>query len=198
MSQSDSISIMVAKPDINDTTSRTTVRDRLGIAPGEIVIVAPGRVHRLSGHRFAVWAASILKIAEMPVRLIIQDTGRYARNVAEFARMTGFAEQLILAGTEWPLSDLLSAADIALFLNTDGMLLCSRPFSGWHGQAQRSGAWPCRKPATANLPLRSRLTVPPTVNGKNTLLVRPDNPRQIAQAMLKIIEEKSPATVNDK
>ncbi len=33
---------------------------------------------------------------------------------------------------------------------------------GWHGQAERSGAWPCRKPATANLPLRSRLTVPPT------------------------------------
>ncbi len=180
MSQSDRTSIMVAPPDINDISSRPAVRDRLGIAPGDIVIVAAGRVHRQSGHRFAVWAVSILKIADLPVCLIIQDTGRGARDVAEFAGMTGFAEQIILAGAEWPISDLLAAADIALFLDPDD---------------PPSSAMPARLPiVAADTPTaRNR-----PANGKNVLLVRPDRPRQIAQALLKIIEDISPATVNDK
>ncbi len=180
MNLSDSTSIMVAPPDINDTSICSSVRDRLGIAPGEIVIVAPGRVSRISGHRFAVWACSILKIADLPVRLIIQNTGRYARNIAEFARMTGFGKQLILAGAEWSVSDFLSAADVALLPNPDDLPTEAMP---------------------AGLPIVAADT-PETrnrfANEKNALLERPDNPRQIARALLKIIEDRPPATVNDK
>ena len=169
---SDRTSIMVASPDINDTSSRTAVRDRLGITPGDIVIVAAGHVHRLSGHRFAVWAASILEIAKMPVRLIIQDSGRYARDVAEFAEMTGFGERIILAGAEWLVSDLLSAADIALLLDPDDLPSEAIPAG--------LGIVAADTPETRNR----------FANEKNVLLVRPDRPRQIARALLKIIEEK--------
>ncbi|MCD4699272.1 MAG: glycosyltransferase family 4 protein [Phycisphaerae bacterium] len=176
---------MIAPPDINDNSNRTAVRDRLGIATEDIVIAAPGRVHRLSGHRFAVWAASILKIADLPVRLIIQDTGRSARDVVEFAGMTGFAEQVILTGAEWSVSDILSAADIALFPDPD-----APPQSAMPAGLPIVAADTPRKvtPAAHNR----------SVSGENTLLVRSDRPREIAQTLMKIIEDILPATVNDK
>jgi len=185
MSRSNRTSIMVAPPDINDTSNRTAVRDRLGIATGDIAIAAPGRVHRLSGHRFAAWAASILKIADLPVRLIIQDTGRSARDVAEFAGMTGFAEQVILTGAEWSVSDLLSAADIALFLDPD---------------APPESAMPAGLPVVAaDTPLKVTPAAPNrSVSGKNPLLVHSNRPREIAQTLMKIIEDILPVTVNDK
>ena len=189
MSRADRTFIMVAPQDINDISSRTAVRDRLGIAPGDIAIASPGQVHRLSGHRFAVWAVSILKIADLPVRLIIQDIGPSARGVVEFAGMTGFAEQVILAGPEWSVSDLLSAADIALFLDPDALPSAKMPagLPVVAADTPRKG----HPKGTASSQNRS-------VNGKNALLVRPDHPRQIAQVLLKIIENISPAEVHDK
>ncbi|MDY7011338.1 MAG: hypothetical protein SVV80_11400 [Planctomycetota bacterium] len=185
MNRSNRISIMVAPSDINDSSNRTSIRDRLGIATGDIAIAAPGRVHRLSGHRFAVWAVSILKIADFPVRLIIQDTGSSVRDVVEFADMTGFTEQVILAGTEWSVSDLLSAADIALFPDPD---------------APPESTMPAGLPVVA-ADTSGRMTPPDhnrSVTGKNTMPVRADRPREIAQTLMKIIEDIFPAAVNDK
>ncbi len=176
---------MVVSTNTNDALGQSRIRERLEIAPGETVIVAPGRVHRTSGHRFAVWAASILKMAEVSVHLIIpegsygQHTGQYARNVVEFARMTGFAEKVTLAGPEWSTSDLLSAADIAIFLDTDdtpGSLLSEAISDGLPVIV-------CDTPETRNR----------YANEKNVLLVRHDKPREIARALMKIIEDKTPS-----
>ena len=170
---------MVAATNTNDALGQSRIRERLEIAPGETVIVAPGRVHRTSGHRFAVWSASILKMAEAPVHLIIQHTGQYARDVVEFARMIGFAEKITLAGPEWTLQDLLAAADIAMFL------ACSDTSSGSLSEAISTGlpVIVCDTPET-----RDRFA-----NEKTVFLVRNDKPREIARALMKIIEDKIPS-----
>ncbi len=176
---------MVAATNTNNALGQSRIRERLEIAPDETIIVAPGCVHRTSGHRFAVWSASILKMAEVPVHIIIpegscrQHTGQYARDVVEFARMTGFADKVTLSGPEWTLPDLLAAADIAMFLNAD-----DTP-SGLLSEAVSVGlpVIVCDTPET-----RSRFA-----DEKNVFLVRNDKPRAIAQALMKIIEDKTPS-----
>ena len=170
---------MVAATNTNNALGQSRIRERLEIAPDETVIVAPGCVHRTSGHRFAIWSASILKIAEVPVHMIIQHTGQYARNIVEFARMTGCAEKVTLAGPEWSLPDLLAAADIAMFLDTDNTS------SGLLSEAMSSGlpVIVCDTPETRNR----------FANEKNVFLVRNDKPREIARVLMKIIEDKIPS-----
>ena len=170
---------MVVSTNTNNALGQSRIRERLELAPDETVIVAPGCVHRTSGHRFAVWSASILKMAEVPVHLIIQHTGQYARNVAEFARMTGFAENVTLAGAEWSLPDLLATADIAMFL------ACSDTSNDSLSEAISTGlpVIVCDTPET-----RGRFA-----DEKNVFLVRNDKPREIARALMKIIEDKIPS-----
>ena len=177
MSYSDHTSIMYAPQEINDATERRSVRQRLGISPEEFVIAATGRVHRKSGHRFAVWAVSILKIANLPVRIVIHDTGQEARNVAEFADITGFAEQVVLAGPEWSLCEILSAADAAVFLDPNAPPPPKIPPM----LAIVADVRHCGQAGIKNSP--------------KVLTVRADRPREIAQAIMKIIEGIQPADV---
>ena len=170
---------MVAATNTNNALGQSRIRERLEIAPDETVIVAPGRVHRTSGHRFAVWSASILKMAEVPVHLIIQHTGQYAMGVAEFARMIGFDDKVTLAGAEWSGPDLLAAADIAMFLDADDTS------GGLLSEAISTGlpVIVCDTPETRNR----------FAHEKNVFLVRNDKPRENAQALMKIIEDKIPS-----
>ncbi len=166
---------MDAAPDAIDVSRRLVLRERLGIATNEVVIVAPGMVHRRSGHRFAAWATAILKITELPVRLVIRHTGRAARDVSAFAKSTGFEDMVVLAGDDWSETDLLATADIAVFLDMDA----APPAD----PAMASGLPVIAGDTASN---RNRLT-----DGLNALLVRPDRPREIARALLRLIEDKA-------
>ncbi len=104
---------------------------------------------------------------------------QYARGVVEFARMTGAADKVTLAGPEWTLQDLLAAADIAMFLDTDNTS------SGLLSEAISTGlpVIVCDTPETRNR----------FADEKNVFLVRYDKPREIARALMKIIEDKTPS-----
>jgi hypothetical protein len=156
-------------------THRARSRRKLGLADHEVAIAAPGPVHRRSGHRMAVWATAILAVAEMPVRLVIRDTGRAARNVVNFARQGGFAGQVILAGADVQLPEMLAAADVAVFLGTD-------PPPPVHLASAMAAGLPI---VPADIPAaRDWLCF-----HDNALPAPPGQPRAIARAMMRLIED---------
>jgi len=160
------------------------------ISQNGTIIVAPERVHRDSGHRFAVWATAILKIADFPVQLIIPHTGQAARDVFRFADRSGFGKIVHLLPVEKIIPIGLKIADIALFLQPR----CS-------STKEISDTIANRPPSPVMLATLSEgipLIVADTPisrywfrSGRNALLVKHDNPRQIAQAMMKLIEDES-------
>ena len=156
---------------------RRSARDRLGISPDQAAILAPGRAHRSSGHRYAVWAAAILSVAELPVRLVVQATGAGARDAVRFARGAGFAEQVVLAGRATPLAELVAAADVAVFLGAEavpGVALATAMSAGLPivaGDVPAAADW--------------------LTNGTRALLVPPHGPREIARAVMAIIADKA-------
>jgi glycosyltransferase involved in cell wall biosynthesis len=151
-------------------------RKKLGLAEEEVAIAAPGAPGQRSGHRLAVWATAILAVAEAPVRVVIQETGQAARKVAKFARQAGFAEQTILAAPQVSLPEILAAADVAVFLAPDGMPpvhLASAMSAGLPivaAETSAAGQW---------------LTF-----GRNALPAAPEDPRDIARALLRLIEDR--------
>lgn len=151
---------------------RAELRERLGIAPEQYAIAAPGEVRRGSGHRLAVWATAILAAAELPVRLILQHTGAAAWALAEFARDAGFAREVILADASIP--EVLGAADAAAFLDPGALPALSAAMAMYAGVPIVAGDTP---------PAREWLA-----EGPRALLVPPDNARAVAAALMQLIE----------
>jgi len=157
--------------------TRPALREKLGIAEGEIAILAPGQAHRESGHRFAVWATAILAVAEMPARLILQETGAGARDALRFAQDAGFRDRVVVAGAQVSLAELASAADAAVFLGV-------RAVPGVAAATAMAAGLPI---VAGNIPAATDWLT----DGHNALLVQPDAPRQIAQALMRIMEDRS-------
>jgi len=155
---------------------RAEAREAIGLAPGEVAVVACGRAHRRSGHRTAAWAAAILHVAGLRLRLVIQRTGPGARQVARFAREAGFAEPIVLVGAEAGVSDLLAATDVALFAHRGPpppALLAGAMGTGLGIVATHAadGEWGL-------------------ADGRSALLVPPEAPRATARAILRLIEDR--------
>ena len=181
-----------SKSKLSKFSDASTQQDSWGFSlpEGETIIVAPEHVHRNSGHRFAVWAAAILKIADFPVQLIIPDTGQAARDVFRFADRGGFGQIVHLLPVEKIIPVGLKIADIALFLQP-----C---FSSVKNADEKIAKVRFPPVMLSALSEGIPLVLPDTPmsrywfrDGQNALLVKVDNPRHIAQAMMKLIEDKS-------
>ena len=181
-----------SKSKLSELSDASIQQDLCGFSlpEGETIIVAPERVYRNSGHRFAVWATAILKIADFPVQLIIPDTGQAARDVFRFADRGGFGQIVHLLPVEKIVPVGLKIADIALFLQP-----CSSPVKNADEKVAKVRFPPVMLSALSEgIPL----VLPDTPmsrywfrDGQNALLVKADNPRNIAQAMMKLIEDKA-------
>ena len=156
---------------------RARARKRLGLADEQVAIAAPGPVERGSGHRMAVWATAILTVAEVAVRLVMQETGRAARQAANFARQAGFAEQTILAPPQVPLPELLAAADVAVFLGPDRL-------PPVHLASAMAAGLPI---VAADTPAAGEWLA----FGRSALPAAADKPRDVARALLRVIEDKA-------
>ena len=162
-----------------EAPNRSAARERLGIGTGEFVVAACGGVHARSGHRVAVWAAAVLTVADVPIRVIVPRTGQAARAALGFAAAAGFGPQLLSAPrhTASELAEMLSAVDAALLLNTDA--LPPVPLAA----AMRTG-----------LPLVAS-DIPAAAdwleNGRTALLAAPDLPRAVSQALLRVYEDRA-------
>jgi len=158
--------------------ARAALRRRLGIAPEEIAIAAAGPAGRRSGHKLSVWATAILSEAGFPVRLLLEQTNQASRDVANFGREAGFADQVILTQPDVALPELLAAADLAVLMGLDSFPPATAAAAMAGGLAIVAGD----SPAAADW----------FTHGQNALLVRPDSPRAISRGLMRLIEE--PAT----
>jgi len=158
-----------------DRDRRADVREALGAAD-EAVFVAPGHVHRRSGHRFAVWATAILTVAEWPVRLVFRATGARARAVAAFAREAGFAGQTTVADADrFDAAALLSAADAAVFCGADAPPPVATATAIAGGVPIVAADTPAARDWLAD--------------GRTALLVPPETPRAIARALMALLDD---------
>ena len=155
------------------SATREDIRESLGLTESEVVIAAPGGPDAGSGHRLAVWAVAILTEAAFPVRLLIEATGPGAREVMRFAREAGFGKQVLAVGGDVPLADMLAASDLALLLRGDRVdpITAAAVVSAGLAAVISAGAGGERFAEDA--------------------VLRADaaNPRAIAQAMMKFIED---------
>ncbi len=161
-----------------DRRQRRPARERLRIRRGEFAIVAPGEAHRRNGHKLAVWAVAILAVADLPVRLILQQTGRAAREVFQFAAEAGFSRQVVLSDAALP--EVLAAGDAAAFLGPD----LPPAFSA-------ASAMAARLPIVAAETAAAREWL---THGQNALLVPPEQARAAAKALMRLIGDRKLAS----
>jgi glycosyltransferase involved in cell wall biosynthesis len=104
------------------------LRMRLGISPGQFVILAPGESSRPARHRIAWHAAAILGVLDERFRLLIWGRGPEARLVRDLAVRANQTKLVIDAeqrlGREIGFDELPGAADAALLTgSSDAALL---------------------------------------------------------------------------
>jgi len=104
---------------ISDVKARDeSVRQSLGLAREDRVLLAPGESVRSAGHQYALWAASILHVLDPRWRLLVWGRGPQVRALQALAqkfeqpRVLCVAEQLL--GRRIPFGSLLPASDLAL------------------------------------------------------------------------------------
>ena len=156
--------------------NRAQLRKRAGIEPGRTAVLAPGWAHRHSGYKYAIWAAGILTVAELPLSIVFEGGHSSRSDVLRFADEAGFPNQTLVAPAGMGLGELVAMADAAVFLCTAG-----------------SPAAALATAMSAGLPIAAADTPSITdwlTDDENALLAPPDAPRAIARAIMRIIEDK--------
>jgi glycosyltransferase involved in cell wall biosynthesis len=90
-----------------------TARQRYGISPEDIVILAPGESTRASGHRLALWTLAILHEVDQRWKLLSWGRGAMTDDLRRMARRLGRPELLHLA-PDLEFESLLPLSDAAL------------------------------------------------------------------------------------
>ncbi len=75
----------------------TKLREKLGLASDDFVLLAPGESNRLAGHRLALWAVSILHVYDPRYRLLIWGRGEQTHSLQTLARKLRQPKVLICA-----------------------------------------------------------------------------------------------------
>jgi len=154
----------------------TTLRARLGLAAGEMLIGAVGRLGPEKGHAHLIEAVAILVAREsLPVRLMIAGDGRSRQALEQLARRCGVADRVIFAGFQSDVMPYEAALDIFCLPSLkEGLSLSAL-------EAMALG-----KPVVA-----SRVGGTPEVvaDGETGLLVEPANPEALAQALAALLRD---------
>jgi len=93
-------------------TASTTLRDELGLQPGERLVLAVGNLYPVKGHRYLVEALALLRSGGHRVRVAIAGRGGEERRLMDLARELGVGEQLHLLGLRADIGNLLAGADL--------------------------------------------------------------------------------------
>lgn len=94
-----------------DHERRQRVRNDLGIADSEQVILQVARLNPLKDHRTAVAAVRRLQDAGCPVRLVLAGDGEERLRIESAVREAELESQVMLLGARHDIPDLLCAAD---------------------------------------------------------------------------------------
>jgi glycosyltransferase involved in cell wall biosynthesis len=154
------------------------LRDRLGIAAGQQVLLAVGRLSREKGHVDLIDALAALYLAnpQLALKLVIAGDGPERSKINHAAQSQGLAERVIFAGSVGDVSPFYALAD-ALVLPS-------------HSEGSPNvllEAMAARVPIVAT----SVGGVPEMVeDGQSALLVRPSDPQMLAGAIDKLLSDE--------
>lgn len=104
--------------------SRAAIRDELGVAPGEVLVLTVANLRREKGYEVLLAAARSLVDEGLPVRFVAVGHGPAEAEVrAEHARY-GLGDRFVLTGLRRDVPALLAAADVfVLASHTEGLPL---------------------------------------------------------------------------
>lgn len=158
------------------------LRERLGLLPDDRVVLAAGDSTPVFGHRLALHAMSILHVLDRRYRLLIWGRGREMGALEHLARQLRQPRLLVCAesrlGHSVHFQELLTAADVALIT-----------------AAQVAPVLPMMLCAAGGLPTVGCDTgLVREILGDQSVLLVPPAPRNIAQALRDLFDDKSRAT----
>jgi len=107
-----------ARAPANADEARGTVREALGIDGNMKLLVAPDPFVRHAGHEYASWSHAILRHIPLPLRLAFPSSGPMEDHVRFFAHTTGLDEEVHFTHGRFSVSQVIAAADIAVFPQT--------------------------------------------------------------------------------
>jgi glycosyltransferase involved in cell wall biosynthesis len=156
------------------------LREQLGFSDGDYVFLAVGESTRSAAHRDAIWATSILHVADPKYKMLVWGRGRMMASVQHFGRNV-MPNALRIAearlGRRMEFEELLPAADM-IVVTARGDVATS----------------PIAIAMAAALPIVA--TVTPTVaelleDRHTALMTAPGKPRMFARRILDLIEDSS-------
>jgi glycosyltransferase involved in cell wall biosynthesis len=152
---------------------RAALAGEWGLSPGTPLVVAVGRLVEAKNHALAIRA-----LARMPdAALAILGEGPLRDGLEHEAREAGVGGRVVLAGLRPDARQIVGAADVAL--------ICSRA-EGFPLAALEALASGTPLVATAVRGLRELLT-----DGRDALLVPPDNPEALAAALRRVLDDRA-------
>ncbi len=98
-------------PAISDADSEAT-RNRLGVSPGDVLILAAGRFCEQKNFRDLLPVAERLKSQSVPFRLVVAGDGELKQSLQERAQAAGLTDHLIMPGNIHDLPQTMLASDI--------------------------------------------------------------------------------------
>jgi glycosyltransferase involved in cell wall biosynthesis len=152
----------------------SNARQRLGLEPTQTVVMVLPPASRRTGTFLAAWATLLLEKVRPDVRLLIPGGGREEQRVRRLVRSSRHEHMARFAGAEWSLAELVTAADLAVYL-PDG----DAPVDGlaW---AMAAG----RPIVASDVPAVTEFLR----HEQNAWLCRPDSPAVVAGLMLRAME----------
>jgi glycosyltransferase involved in cell wall biosynthesis len=168
--------------------SRERGRRRFGLENADPCLVVPGAVTRGRGQDVALRALAIVRRTFPEARLLIVGAPHprpvdveFARELRELARALGVEDAVVFAEPTDEMADVYAAADVVV-----NPARFAEPFGRVAPEALIAG-----KPVAA-----SRVGALPEVirDGVDGLLVRPDEPDELAAAVIRLVEDPELAT----
>ncbi len=157
-----------------DAVRASDVRPRLGLLPEHSAALVLPPVLRGTGAFVAAWATMLAAQVRPDVRLIVPEAGREVDRVARLVDSCRHRWLLRLAGPDITLSELVAAADLAIYLPPG-----DAPLSGvLSAMAARRPIVASAVPATAEL----------LTHRRNAWLCQPNSPRDAARRMLQALD----------
>jgi hypothetical protein len=150
--------------------TREVLRKRLRAGPDELLIWAPGRVHRSAGHRLAAWAMAILYVRNQKMRLLIGPDGD-VESIRKFMRNNRISRCLVESPS---LDDAQRAAAC------DAAFVCAN--------TDRFERLPARAAVHAGVPVYASPVAATVLRAHGVITIDPPKARLFARAIVERFE----------
>jgi hypothetical protein len=165
-----------AAPSIPDADEkRARVRRELGVGERHVLLVAPGEMGRVAGHKYAPWVHAVLRQIRPDLRLLLPGLGEAEERARFYVGSAGLGDEVFLTSGRYSTAEALAAADLAVFFHERDC-----------GVAAAAQAMAAGLPIVASrTPDLCELLEP----GRAGILVPPRDPREASAGVLRVLDD---------